>query len=126
MTKLGAYGRHGDKADGGHGRRVVAKKAAPPLTWSPASLDHVLGDGRLGDLKAELEQLAVDARRSPKQVLCAHLPDQHLEVRHDRRPPSPRARLPTPVAAKAGPMPMHERLGTNDREHPQDRWESSK
>ena len=39
----------------------------------------------------------------------------------DLRPPSQGARLPTPVAAKAGPMPTHERLGTDDREDLQDR-----
>jgi len=32
------------------------------------SLCHVLGDARLRDLKPELEQLAVDARRPPKRV----------------------------------------------------------
>jgi hypothetical protein len=32
------------------------------------------------------------------------------------------ARLPTPVAAKAGPVPTHERLGPDDRENLQDRW----
>jgi hypothetical protein len=29
-------------------------------------------------------------------------------------------RLPTPVAAKAGPMPTHERLGPDDCENLQD------
>jgi hypothetical protein len=52
------------------------------------SLDHVLGDARLRDLKPELEQFAVDARRSPKRVLDAYPPDQHAEVRLDLRPPS--------------------------------------
>jgi hypothetical protein len=44
---------------------VVAQEGAPSLTWWPRSLDHVFGHRRLGDLKAELEQLAVNARRSP-------------------------------------------------------------
>jgi predicted transcriptional regulator len=33
----------------------------------------------LSDLKAELEQLAMDARRTPKLVLQAHLPDQRAQ-----------------------------------------------
>ncbi|MCA6112244.1 hypothetical protein [Bradyrhizobium cenepequi] len=40
----------------------------------------------------------------------------------DLRSPSPWARLPAPVAAKAGPMPPHERLGPDDGEDMQDRW----
>jgi hypothetical protein len=104
-------------------RRVVAQKGAPALAWWSASLDHVLGDGRLGDLEAELEQFAVDAWRSPKRVLPVHPLDQSPEVRLDRRP---RERdLTAPVATKTGPMPMHERLGTDNREHLQDRWKPS-
>src|SRR5258705_12621767 len=36
---------------------------------------------------------------------------------------SSRTRLPTPKEAKADPMPTHQRLGTDDRESLQDRWE---
>src|SRR4029079_4516360 len=57
--------------------------------------------------------------------LDAHPPDQHAEVRLDLRPPSREARLPMPVGAKAGPMPSHERLGTDDRDDLQDRWKPS-
>ena len=42
-----------------------------------------------------------------------------------RRPPSREARLLMPVGAKAGPMPSHERLGTDDRDDLQDRWKPS-
>ncbi len=98
---------------------------APSLTWRSTPLDHVFGDARLRDLKPELEQFAVDTRRSPERVLDAHLPDQRAEVRFDLRPPSPRARLPTPVAAKAGTMPPHERLRLDDREDLQSRRKPS-
>ena len=74
-----------------------------------------------GDLKPELQQLAVDARRSPKRVLDTHLPDQRTDFSLYLRSPSQWARLPAPVAAKAGPMPTHERLGTDNREDLLDR-----
>jgi len=61
---------------------------SPFLTWRPASLDHVLGDTRLRDLKSELEQFAVDAWRAPKQIFDAHSPDQHAQLRFDLRSPS--------------------------------------
>src|SRR5665811_620785 len=50
---------------------------------------------------------------------------QCTEVRLDLRSPSPRTRLPTPITAKAGPMPTHDRLGTDNRENVQDRREPS-
>src|SRR3981189_1479448 len=40
------------------------------------------------------------------------------------RPPSER-HFPTPVQAKAGPVPSHEGLGPDDRDDLQDRWKPS-
>src|SRR6266699_3505213 len=93
--------------------------------WRPSPFDHVLSDTRLRQFKPELEKFAVDAWRSPKRVLDAHSPDERAQFSIDLRSPSPWARLPTPVAAKAGPMPTHERLGPDDREDLQDRWRPS-
>ena len=62
----------------------------------------------------------MDAWRAPKRIFNAHPPNQHAELRFDLRSPSQWARLPTPVAAKAGPVPTHQRLGTDDREDLQD------
>src|SRR5258708_2435119 len=46
---------------------------------------HPIRDARLSDLEAELEQLAMDARRSPQRVFRAHPPDQRAQVRGDPR-----------------------------------------
>jgi hypothetical protein len=97
----------------------------PSLTWRSTPLDHVFGDARLRDLKPQLQQLAVDARRSPQWVLDAHLPDQRPQLRANLRPPAKRARLPTPVPTKASPMPADERLRTDDRDDLQDRRKPS-
>src|SRR5580700_1876194 len=101
--------------------RVVMQEGPPSLAGRPPSSDHVLGDARLRDLKPELEQFPADAWRAPKRILDAHPPDQSAQLRVDLRPPSLWARLPTPVAAKAGPMPTKERLGPDDCENLQDR-----
>src|SRR5450755_3814425 len=53
----------------------------------------------------------------------AHPMDQPAQLRVDLRSPSPRVRLPAPVAAKAGSVPTHERLGPDDGESVQDCWE---
>src|SRR5499427_7148634 len=104
---------------------MVTQKAAPPLTWRPMPLDHVFGDARLRDFKAELEQFAVDARRAPQRVLDTHSPDHGAQLGVNLRPPSKRARLPMPVPTKAGPMPTNERLWTDDRDDLQNRRKPS-
>src|SRR6478736_1419302 len=63
----------------------------------------------------------MDTRRAPKRIFDAHLPDQRAQLRLDLRSPSQWARSPPPIAAKASPMPTHQRLGPDDRENLQDR-----
>src|SRR6202021_1596522 len=110
-----------EQVHGGNVRRVVTQEGSPSLAGRLPSFDHVLGAARLRDLKPELEQFPVDAWRAPKRILDAHPPDQRAQLRVDLRPPSQWARLPTPVRAKAGPVPTHERLGPDDCENLQDR-----
>jgi hypothetical protein len=94
-----------EQVHGGDVRRVVTQEGPPSLAGRRPSFDHVLGDAGLRDLNPELEQFAVDAWRAPKRILHAHPPDQRAQLRVDPRSPSLWARLPTPVAAKAGPVP---------------------
>src|SRR5258708_3485559 len=108
-----------EQVHGGNVRRVVTQEGSPSLAGRPPSF--VLGDARLCDLKPELEQFAVDAWRAPKRIFHAHPPDQYAHLRVDLRSPSLWGRLPTPLHAKAGPMPTNERLGPDDREDLQDR-----
>src|SRR5262249_8275957 len=102
-------------------QRMVAQKGAPTLAGRVTFLGHVLGDGRLSHRKAELEQFAMNARRAPKQIFNAHPPDQGTQIRTDLRPASQVPRFPTPIAAKTGTMPAHQRLGPDDRDHLEDR-----
>src|SRR5258705_12071612 len=110
-----------EQVHGGNVQRVVTQEGPPSLAGWPPPFDHVLGDARLRDLKPELEQFAVNAWPAPKRVFDAHPPDQRAQLRVDLRAPSLWARLPTPVAAKAGPVPTHECLGPDDCENLQDR-----
>src|ERR1700716_2927937 len=45
-----------EQIHGGNVRRVVTQEGSPSLARRPPSFDHVLGDARLRDLKAQLEQ----------------------------------------------------------------------
>jgi hypothetical protein len=87
----------------------------PTLTGRVSFPGHVLGDGRLSYRKPELEQLTMNARRAPKQVVNAHSPDQRPQICGDPRPASQGARFPALVAAKTGTMPAHKSLGPDDR-----------
>src|ERR1700687_6063255 len=109
-----------EQVHGGNFWPGVMQGGSPSLAGPVPSFDHVLGNARLRDLKPELEQFAVDAWSAPKRIFDAHPPDQYAQLRVDLRSPSLWARLPTPVAAKAGPVPMHERLGPDDCENLQD------
>src|SRR6266436_8496068 len=97
---------------------MVTQKGAPSLAWR--RLGHVFGDTRLRNLKPQPKQLAVNAWRTPKRILHAHLPYQHTQLCLNLRAPSPRVRFPTPIATKAGPVPPHERLRPDDCENLQD------
>jgi hypothetical protein len=68
--------RNYKEVHGGNVRRVIAQKGTPSLAWRAAPPNHVLGDRRLRDGKAELKQFAVDAWRAPQRILNAHLPDK--------------------------------------------------
>src|SRR6195256_193523 len=109
-----------EQVHGGNVWRVVTREGPPSLAGRPPPFDHVLGDARLRDLKPELEQFAVNAWRAPKRIFDAHPLDQYAQRRVNLRSPSRWARLPTPIATKAGPMPTHERLGPDDCENLQD------
>src|SRR5712692_11526099 len=65
VEHIEANGWGNEQVHGGDVRRVVTQEGAPALGRRSTSLDHVLRDAGLSDLKAELEQLAMDARRTP-------------------------------------------------------------
>jgi uncharacterized membrane protein YeaQ/YmgE (transglycosylase-associated protein family) len=54
------------------------------------------------------------------RILNAHPSDQRLQIGIDLRPAAQGARFPAPIAAKAGTMPAHKRLGPDDRHHLED------
>src|SRR6478735_1106834 len=115
-----ANGRGNEQVHGGGVGRMATQEGAPPRGGRSSSLDHILRDAGLSDLKAELEQLAVDARRSPQRIVNAHPSDQRAQVRVDLRSTSKGAGFPTPVPAEAGSVPSHQRLGPDNRDGVED------
>src|SRR5262245_52989914 len=95
---------------------MIAQEGCPTLTGWSGTLDHVFGDSRFGHLDTELEQLAMDPRRTPQPVGPAHLPDQLADLPGDRRAATRGARLPAPKRLESPPMPADQRLGSDDRD----------
>src|SRR6516162_5298525 len=87
----------------------------PGLRRWLAAAQHVLGDTALTDVDAELKQLAVNARCTPRGILPTHSADQVSSLAGNWRPSalSP-PNLPVPKQAKAHVMPSHNRLRLDD------------
>src|SRR5438128_8337183 len=67
----------------------------------------------------------MDARRTPQRIVNAHPPYQRAQMHVDLGPASKGAGFPTPVMAKAGPMPTHQGLRSDDSDGPEHRWKPS-
>jgi hypothetical protein len=122
VEQVKANGRNHEQIQGCDVRRVVTQEGAPALTRWITSRGHVFGDGRLRHREAELEQLAMNARRTPKPVVKAHPPDQRPQICSDLRPASQVPRFPAPIAPKTSTMPAHEGLGPDDHHGLEHRW----
>ena len=63
---------HGEEVHGDEAPDVVGEERAPGLRWGRSTADQVLGDRGLGDLEAELLELAVNPGRAPQGVGASH------------------------------------------------------
>src|SRR3974390_2623869 len=95
---------------------MIAQKRLPPLRRRPPVPCHILGDRRLADVDAKLEQLAMDPRRSPERVGKADVTDQFADVRRQLRTAARRSRLPSPVKAKTRAVPADYSFWLNNRQ----------
>ena len=65
---------------------MIAKEGLPRLQWPIAPRHHVDRNRGLGDLDAELEQLAMDLGSAPQRVLLAHSTDEIAQLMLDSGP----------------------------------------
>jgi hypothetical protein len=94
---------------------MVAEKSLPPLRRRTSPSQHVFRNRRLGDIKAELEQLAVNPRRAPKRILLAHTAHEISGFLINPGPAAWIVRFPAPPGAKTHPVPANDCLRTHDR-----------
>jgi hypothetical protein len=62
-------GRHDEEVNRCQAFQMVPQEGAPGRRRRLGTVDHVLRNGRLTDLDAQLEQLAVDPRRTTGRCL---------------------------------------------------------
>src|SRR5271169_4479684 len=93
---------------------MIAEKRKPAPGWIRilACTFDPARNGSFRDVESQLEQLPVDARRSPRRVLSNHPKDQLAHFPADWLPSNRLlgARDPTPVQPKPGPMPANHGL----------------
>src|SRR5271155_1378734 len=95
---------------------VVAKERPPALGWRVFSPGHVLGHAGLSDSDAELEEFAMDPRRSPQRIGNAHLADKLAYLRRYGWSAAAVPRLPPPVRSEPGAVPFNHGLWLHDRQ----------
>src|SRR3989441_12487051 len=88
------------------------------LRWRVPRPDYVLRHRCLRDGKAELQQLAVDPRRTPQRIRAAHLPYQIPQVPPNRGPTPSASTLPCPVEPESPAVPSHHGLGPHHLQGP--------
>src|SRR5260370_16925141 len=90
--------RNREEVEGRDYFTVVVEKSKPTLGFTfapfPPQAVEIARDGRLGNMQSQLEQLAVDARRTPGRILRLHSADQMSNVPTNF--PSPNFTLPNP------------------------------
>ncbi len=79
--------------------RVISKKRLPSLGWRTPSSRHVLGDGGLSDIDAELEQFAMNPRCTPKRVLNTHVSNELTNLQRSLWSATARSRFPPPIGS---------------------------
>src|SRR5262245_64814115 len=79
--------------------------------------NHVFANRRFGDLDAELQEFAVNSRRSPAHIVSAQSPNQFTRFFWNTRPTRlSMPDLPSPVPAETPPVPFNNGSGLHNPE----------
>ena len=101
-----AGGGHREEVDRDQVVNVVGEECPPGLRGLWAALRHEAGDGALGDVDAELQELPVDAGSTPQGIRRGHFPDEGGDLDADGWAASGGlARELGPVLAEAAALP---------------------
>src|SRR3954469_25551255 len=98
---------------------MISKECEPTLARiSPAKdAPEIARNASFGDLKAELQQFAMDLRRSPTGILVCQAADQITNLAREFRPASQGTRSPSPIQSETGAVPTNHGIRLHDHEH---------
>src|SRR5207245_2229683 len=99
---------------------MVAEKRPPALGRWPRAAAHIPSDRRLSDIEAELEQLTMNAWRTPEWVRTAHLANERAELSQDLRSANTVARPPASIRPKPSAVPANDGLRPDNRNRAKD------
>ena len=78
--------------------------------------DHIFSDGRLGDIKPELEKFAMDSRGAPERIGQAYFMNQIANVLTNPGTTAIRPRLPPPIGPESLAMPSEQCFRPEERD----------
>src|SRR5215467_7699844 len=108
-------GVDGEEVDGRELRNVIIEERSPHLRWWFWTPNHVFGDRSLGDLNAQLHQLAVDPRCAPNWVLTADRSNQIADFFRDLRTSGfSVTNFPSPIPTESLTMPSDDGFRQDD------------
>jgi hypothetical protein len=103
-----------------NGLAMVSEERQPSLhrVWISRGSPDPSRDTPFREIETQLEQLAVNARRSPGRILGNHTKDQGANLFADTLPSSYLADSgdPRPIQTKSRPMPVHDGSGSDQDE----------
>ena len=114
-----AGGGNGEEIDGDQVLDVIGEERLPGLGWRCAPPRHEPGNGSLGHVDAELEELGMNTWRTPERIRRGHSPDQGVDLGVDRRAAAGGpGRERGPVLAEPTPLPPQDGVGRDGHERP--------
>src|SRR5215467_184889 len=113
------YGRYREEIHRGHDLSMVLQKTQPLLSSiSPTvQTSKITGHRTLGNVKAQLQELAVNPWRSPEGILVGDALNELTKSRGDSWPTRASMGTKAPVKAKPGTMPAYDRVRFHDDQH---------
>src|SRR5580700_10208104 len=80
---------------------MIAEKGLPSLRWRSPWPHHVLRHGRLPDIDAKHEELAVDPRCTPKRIRNTYVSNELTNLQWLLRSATSCSRFPAPIRPEA-------------------------
>ncbi len=114
---LKADRRYREEVDRNQALHMVLQERPPGLRWWFSPADQVFAHARFADIEAQLQQLTMNARRTPEWILAAHRTNPVTDLlRHRWSSRLSRSNLPSPEQAKALPVPADHRRGLDEED----------